>query len=97
MLLDEDGNVDCNDEDDEIACVGAGLGGGFNITKELHVMTYKQAMNTKDTSYRWTNADFEEHKRIVKRQVWRDEIKKNVPKGAKVLTSTWAMNKKARE
>jgi hypothetical protein len=28
-------------DDQEIACVGAGLGGGFVKTKELHVIKYK--------------------------------------------------------
>jgi hypothetical protein len=34
---------------------------------------------------------------MVKRQVWSTELKKDVPKGAKALTSTWAMKKKASE
>jgi hypothetical protein len=29
----------------EVACVGAGIGGGFANTMELHVMKYDQAMN----------------------------------------------------
>jgi hypothetical protein len=32
----------------EIACVGAGLGGGFANTTELHVMKYGQAWNSPD-------------------------------------------------
>jgi hypothetical protein len=28
----------------EIACVGAGLGGGFENTTELHVIKYDEAM-----------------------------------------------------
>ena len=28
----------------ELACVGAGLGGGFDNTNELHVMKYHEAM-----------------------------------------------------
>ena len=41
------------DEDDvqvqmEVAGVGAGLGGGFNHTTELHVMKYREAMNRPD-------------------------------------------------
>lgn len=94
LLLDEHEYEDGEDEDEEIACVGAGLGGGFQSTKELHVMKYKQAMKTKDKDM-WTEAIFEEHDRMVKRQVWRTEPKKDVAKGAKILTSTWAMKKKA--
>jgi hypothetical protein len=43
-----------------IACVGAGNGGRFASTKELHVMKYDQAMvgpETKD----WENAVKDEH------------------------------------
>ena len=32
----------------EVACVGAGIGGGFVNTNELHVMKYQQAMETED-------------------------------------------------
>jgi hypothetical protein len=94
LLLDENDYEDCEEEDEEISCVGAGLGGGFQSTKELHVIKYKQAMKTKDKDM-WNEAVFEEHDRMVKRQVWRTELKKDVPKGAKILTSTWAMKKKA--
>jgi hypothetical protein len=57
-------------------------------------MKYKQAMKTKDKDM-WTEAVFEEHDRMVKRQVWRTELKKDVPKGENIITSTWAMKKKA--
>ena len=33
---------------EDIAGIGAGVGGGFNNTQELHVMKYKEAMKTKD-------------------------------------------------
>jgi hypothetical protein len=48
----------------ELACVGAGLGGGFENTKELHVMKYKQAMATSD-SKNWELAVKAEHDRMV--------------------------------
>jgi len=32
----------------EYACVGAGIGGRFQNTKELHVMKCKEAMSTPD-------------------------------------------------
>jgi hypothetical protein len=41
------------------------------------------------------NAVFEEHERMVKYQVWRAVPKKDVPKNAKVMSSTWAMKKKS--
>jgi len=51
-------NLSCTETDDcemeevdkmhlqEYACVGAGIGGGFQNTKELHVMKFKEAMST---------------------------------------------------
>jgi hypothetical protein len=57
-------------------------------------MKCKQATKTNDKDM-WTEAVFEEHEGMVKCQVWRTELKKYVPKGAKVLTSTWAMKKMA--
>jgi hypothetical protein len=73
MLLDE--NQDCEEEDDDNSCGGAGLWGEFKSTKELHVMKYKRAMKTPDKD-NWTDAVFEEPERMVKRQVWRAENKK---------------------
>ena len=32
----------------EMACVGMGVGGGFDTTHELHFMKYDEAMATKD-------------------------------------------------
>ena len=39
----------------EYACVGAGIGGGFQNTKELHVMKYKEAMRSPDKK-KWDQA-----------------------------------------
>jgi hypothetical protein len=46
---------------------------------------------------KWETAIFEEHERMVKNQVWRAVPKKDVPKNAKVMSSTWAMKKKSNE
>jgi Reverse transcriptase (RNA-dependent DNA polymerase) len=37
----------------------------------------------------------EEHDRMIKNKVWKAVPMASVPKGAKILTSTWAMKKKA--
>jgi hypothetical protein len=81
-------------ESGEYAFVGAGLGGGFADTNELHVMKYKEAMATADRA-KWEKAVEEEHKRMLKHKVWKPVSRDEVPKGAKILTSTWAMKKKA--
>ena len=44
----------------EIACVGAGIRGGFANTKELHVMKYDEAMNCPDKA-EWKQAVEQEY------------------------------------
>jgi hypothetical protein len=41
------------------------------------------------------NAVFEAHERMVKNQVWTEVHKKDVPRNAKLMSSTWAMKKKS--
>ena len=55
---------------DELGCVGAGLGGGFNHTSELHVMKFKQAMRLTDKE-QWMKAINEVHERMRKHKVWK--------------------------
>ena len=35
----------------EFACIGGVIGGGFQNTKELHVMKYKEGMTTDNKEY----------------------------------------------
>ena len=77
-----------------VACVGAGLGGGFENTKELHVMKYKKAMMTKDVK-NWKVAVEDEHNRFKDSEAWVAMPRDQVPKGEKIITSTWAMKKKS--
>ena len=56
-------------------CVGAGLGGAFENTLELHVMNYKAVMKVVNKP-KWDLAVNEEHERRTrlgsgKRQDWR--------------------------
>ena len=74
--------------------VGAGLGGRFESTTELHVMKYKNAMQTPDKE-KWKNAVKEEHTRMEKHGVWIPVRKESIGPEAKILTSTWAMKKKS--
>jgi len=78
----------------EFGMVGAGLGGGFENTAELHAMKYNAAMQTKD-KVKWEQAVEKEHERMVDNDVWEPVKKSEIPSGTKVLTSTWAMKKKA--
>ena len=55
---------------DKLGFVGAGLGGGFNHTSELHAMKFKQAMRSTDKE-QWMKAVDKEHERIRKHKVWK--------------------------
>ena len=79
---------------DEIAGIGAGIGGGFENTKELHVMKYNEAMQQPDRE-QWVKAVREEHDRFIQYNVFKPVKKNEVPNDAKVLTTTWAMKKKS--
>jgi len=78
----------------EYACVGAGIGGGFQNTKELHIMKYKEAMDTPD-KIEWEGVVKKEHQNMQVYGVWTPVRLQDLPEGTKVLTSTWAMKKKA--
>ena len=81
----------------DFACVGAGIGGGFSDTSELHVMKYDEAMQMADEKEveEWHDAVAEEKERMDQHGVFKAVPVEDVPKGSKILTSTWAMKKKA--
>ena len=78
----------------EYACVGAGIGGGFQNTKELHVMKFKEAMASED-KVEWEGAVDKEHDNMETYGVWTPVKLADLPAGTKILSSTWAMKKKA--
>ena len=78
----------------EFTLVGAGIGGGFDHTEELRVMNYKKAMLSNDR-LKWKQAIKDEHARMVKNNVWRAVKRNTLPQNTKILSSTWAMKKKA--
>ena len=55
---------------DELGCVGAGLGRGFDHTSELHVMKFKQGMRLSDKEH-WMKAINEKHEQMHKHKVWK--------------------------
>ena len=79
--------------DYNIAAVGAGLGGGFENTRQLKPMKYDEAMATDREG--WTKAVEEEHDRMVTNNVWRPIKLSELPKDTKILTSTWACKLKS--
>jgi len=79
---------------EEFGFVGAGLGGGFTDTNELHVMKYNKAIQQPDKD-RWKKAVEEEHQQMVDAKVFKVVKKSNLAKGTTIILSTWAMKKKA--
>ena len=77
----------------ELAFVGAGLGGGFTNTNELRVMKYDEAMAGPDRD-KWIEAVKDEYENLRHYKVFEPVSKDDLPKDAKILTSTWAMKKK---
>ena len=73
--------------------VGA-AGAGFVNTKELTVMKYDEAMRTGDKE-EWDKAVLAEKQKMDKYSVLKQVYIKDLPKHAKILTTTWAMKKKA--
>ena len=78
----------------EHCLVGAGIGGGFQNTAELKVMKFNEAMRSSDREG-WIKAVEKEHDNMTQYNVWEPVEKTKVPDGVKVLSSTWAMKKKA--
>ena len=79
---------------EEIMAVGAGIGGRFDHTSELCPMKYEEAMATPKAK-QWGKSVDMEHDRMVNHVVFKAVKKEDVPKFAKILTSTWAMKQKA--
>jgi hypothetical protein len=105
LVLMQNTNVDTKNEltlmalmKDEEELVLVGVGSNFENTKELKVMRYKEAMATKDKD-KWNKAVEEEHDRMIRTNgkrspVWVVVKRCDLPPGAKVMTTVWAMKKK---
>jgi hypothetical protein len=78
----------------EFANVGASIGGGFKNTMELKPMKYKEAINGPDGKT-WEKEIENEHDCMVKNDAWEPVKKSLLPKGTKVIDSTWACKKKS--
>jgi hypothetical protein len=85
----EDFSVDVFEDDEwvtEYAAVGAGIGGGFENTNELHVMKYSKAVHGPDKKKCAIGC--------LRVGVWEAVRRKDVSAANKIITSTWAMKKK---
>ena len=79
-------------ENIEIAAVGTELGGKFNHTSELKLMKFKEDMNRPDSDKQKEEIK-NKHKRMVINGVCELLDKKDLLKGAKIITLTWACKK----
>jgi hypothetical protein len=78
---------------ENVTLVGA-AGAGFINTKELMVMKYDEAMASPDKKH-WEEAVMAEKEKMDKYKVLKERWIKDLPQHAKILTTTWAMKKKA--
>jgi hypothetical protein len=93
LLIEEEENYEEN-KLLEMICVGAGIGAGILHTNELYVLKYKEAMRGTDQEC-WTNTINEEHERMIENKVWKPIKQKDLLVDAKLLSTKWAMKKKA--
>ena len=83
-----------NDSVSEFINVGAGIGGGFLNTNELHVMKYHEAINSPDGE-KWKAEVKKEHQRMVNSGVFEKVKLSKLPDNVKVIDTTWDMKKKS--
>ena len=85
---------DDEDEQDDEEIGAVGVGDDFENTQELKVVKFPEAMESKDKEG-WQKAVDTEHDKFTKYKVWEPVDQDQVPKDAKILTTTWAMKKKS--
>jgi hypothetical protein len=78
----------------EYVNVGPGIGGGFSNTQELQVVKYHEAFDGPDVEL-WKEEVAKEHKRMINSGVFEPVKMSEVPKGVKLIDTTWAMKKKS--
>jgi hypothetical protein len=81
-------------ESRELALVGAGIGGGFANTNDLKVINYREAMQSPDRAA-WEEEINTEYDRFKKFNVITVVPCSELPKNAKVMSMTGAMEKKS--
>jgi hypothetical protein len=78
----------------ELALIGAGVSGGIKHTSELKVLNYKKAMQSPGAE-EWCKEIRNEKAQFDKYNALTAVPRSSLPKGAKVLTTTWAMKLKS--
>jgi Reverse transcriptase (RNA-dependent DNA polymerase) len=79
----------------EMALVGAGIGGGFGHTSELDVKKYNEALRSNDLDElaKWVQGIDEEHARFLFDEVWVAVLKGDFA-NVIPITMTWALKQK---
>ena len=80
-------------EETQYVLVGASRT-NYSNSKELNMLTYKQAMKTVNQS-EWLKAIKVEHDKMKKYNVFKIVHQNNMPKNKKMIDYTWAMKKKS--
>ncbi len=80
----------------QLTNVGAGIGGVVENTMKLKLMKYKEAMNRPDGEA-WAKEMETKHDQMVRNDAWEPVKKSSLPRGTKVIDSTWACKKKSTE
>ena len=79
-------------EENEYGCIGTGIGSGVNNTSKLKVLGFEEAMVSPDKD-NWQASVDQEHERMLKNGVWEVVDHSNIPEGANIIDTTWAMKK----
>jgi hypothetical protein len=74
--------------------VGAGVGGGFENSKELKVINYNKAVNGPDGVH-WQAEVENEYQQMVTNKVFKVVLRNDLQAGTKIINSVWAMKKKS--
>jgi hypothetical protein len=78
----------------ELGLIGSGIRRGFLTTDKLHAIKYTKAIAGPDCN-KWQAAIHNEYIRMTDNEVFTVLKTSELPNGANVLTSTWALKKKA--
>jgi hypothetical protein len=78
----------------EFVNVGAGIGGGFENTKEIKVMNYKEVVNLAD-GVQWQAEVENKYQQMVANKVFEVVLRNDLQAGTKIIDSVWAMKKKS--
>jgi hypothetical protein len=70
------------------------MGGGFENTKELQVIPYKEAINGPNSKH-WKEEVENKYQQILANKVFKVVLQKDLLLGIKVIDSVWAMKKKS--